>query len=456
MSRLPLPDAPKSVPTPPETIAVLQSLETLPVTATEVKKWTAQDLLLSRVMDLVLHGGLAAQAQSVSPYGQYENELSVQVLRGKRVVIPPAGRAAALELLHKGHPGTTRMKDLARSFVWWPGMEKEIEEAVKRCDACQQTRHNPPPASLHPWEFPESPWERLHADFAGPMYGGKMFLIVVDAHSKWIEVKVLSTATSATTIEALRLIFTTHGIPKMFVSDNGPQFTSAEFAEFMKRNGIRHVTSAPYHLASNGLAERTVQTVKQGLKRQSVKDSLETRLCKFLLWYRLTPHSTTGICPAELLMGRRPRSVLDLVKPDLNSKVKHKQTAYHDQRAKDRIFQVGDSVYVRDLPSGKNWLKGTISTQRGPISFVIELEDGRLVRRHIDHVRQRTARIEEDADTRDTDSEVDPHDFDHEVGVPTDNEHEQPQLPDFPEASSSEASVAMRRSARTHSAPQPF
>ena len=138
------------------------------------------------------------------------------------------------------------------------------------------------------------------------------------------------------------------------------------------------VTSAPYHPASNGLAERTVQTVKQG---QSVKDSLETRLCKFLLWYRLTPHLTTGICPAELIMGRRPRSVLDLVKPNLNSKVKRKQTAYHDQRAKDRNFQVGDSVYVRDLPSGKNWLKGA---QRGPISFV--KSNWKTVRRHIDHV----------------------------------------------------------------------
>ena len=99
------------------------------------------------------------------------------------------------------------------------------------------------------------------------------------------------------------------------------QFTSAEFAELMERNGIRLVKSAPCHSASNGLAERSVQTVKQGLIPQSDKDSLETRLSKFLLWYQLTPHSTTGFCPAELLMNRRPRSVLDLVKPDLKNKV---------------------------------------------------------------------------------------------------------------------------------------
>ena len=109
-------------------MAVLQTLENSPVRATDIKKWTAEDPLLSRVMDLVLHGGLGSQAHSVRPYGLYEHEVSVQdgcLLRGNRVVIPPAGRAAVLELLHEGHSGATRTKDLARSFVWWPGIEKE-------------------------------------------------------------------------------------------------------------------------------------------------------------------------------------------------------------------------------------------------------------------------------------------------------------------------------------------
>ena len=255
----------------------------------------AKDPLLSRVMDLVLHGGLGSQAHSVPLYGLYEHELSVQdgcLLHGNRVVIPPAGQAAVLELLHEGHSGATRTKSLAPSFVWWPGIGKDVEEMVKRCDACQLTRNNLPAASLHPWEFPDGPWERVHADFASSMYGEKK-LLLVDAHSKWMEVKILSTAASAATIEALHSTFATHGIPKMFITDNGTQFTSAKFAEFMEQNGIRHVKSAPYHPASNGLAERSVQTAKQG--HQSDKDSLKTRLSMFLLWYRLTPHSTTGI-----------------------------------------------------------------------------------------------------------------------------------------------------------------
>ena len=92
-------------------------------------------------------------------------------------------------------------------------------------------------------------------------------------------------------------------------------------------------------------------------------------------------------------MNRGPRSVLDLVKPDLKNKMKQKQSAQkaqHDRTALDHQLQVGESVYTRNLPSGKTWLKGTVSEIRGPVSFVIEIEDGRLVRRHVDHIWQRT------------------------------------------------------------------
>ena len=68
-------------------------------------------------------------------------------------------------MLHEGHPGNNRMKGLARSVVWWPGIDHDIKEKVKACEACQLTRHNPP---SDPWEYPNAPWERLHADFAGP------------------------------------------------------------------------------------------------------------------------------------------------------------------------------------------------------------------------------------------------------------------------------------------------
>ena len=189
-----------------------------------------------------------------------------------------------------------------------------------------------------------------------------MFLIIVDAHSKWIEVIPLSAATSQTTIDSLRNIFATHGLPRILVTDNGSQFSSTDFETFLKINGIKHISSSPYHPSTNGLAERAVQSFKEHLKTFP-SGTLTERLAKFLMWYRLTPHSTTGIPPAELLLGRRPRSKLDLLKPNLADTVQSKtdiQKKHHDTRAKSRSFNRDDLVYAKDFPNQKNWLPGKI------------------------------------------------------------------------------------------------
>ena len=105
-----------------------------------------------------------------------------------------------------------------------------------------------------------------HWLYAGPFLG-KMFLIVVNAHSTWMEVEIASAPTSAHTVEKVRAMFTTHGLSKLLVSDNGTAFTSAEFQKFLSRNEVRHLTSAPYHLSSNGLAERAVKTFKSNMQK---------------------------------------------------------------------------------------------------------------------------------------------------------------------------------------------
>ena len=98
-----------------------------------------------------------------------------------------------------------------------------------------------------------------------------MFLLLVDSYSKWIEVFPLYRTNygSKVTIECLQTAFATHGLPQICVSDNGPSFTSEEFGEFMTRNDIRHVTSAPYHPSTNGAAERTVQSFKNTMQKMS-------------------------------------------------------------------------------------------------------------------------------------------------------------------------------------------
>ena len=193
---------------------------------------------------MILHGWQPNTAAELSPYHTRQNELSVHdgcILWGSRVVIPPEGRATMISELHESHPGICRMKALARSYVWWPGMDKQLEAKVKACDVCQQTRPVDRPVAIHPWEWPKHPWA---SDYAGPLFG-KMFLVLIDAHSKWLEVKIVSSATSSATIEHLHSILSVHGLPEVIVSDNGTAFTSAEFQDFMKSNGIRTSAQNP-------------------------------------------------------------------------------------------------------------------------------------------------------------------------------------------------------------------
>ena len=145
--------------------------------------------------------------------------------------------------------------------VWWPKLDQRLEETAKNCLSCQQVKNAPAVAPLHPWVWPSKPWQRVHIDFAGPLKG-KMYLVAVDAHSKWPEVIEMNSTAAEPTIQVLRDLFARFGLPEQTVSDNGPPFNSHDFATFMKSNGIKHIRSTPYQPSTNGLAERFVQTFK--------------------------------------------------------------------------------------------------------------------------------------------------------------------------------------------------
>uniref|UniRef100_A0A2D4HB47 Gypsy retrotransposon integrase-like protein 1 n=1 Tax=Micrurus lemniscatus lemniscatus TaxID=129467 RepID=A0A2D4HB47_MICLE len=163
------------------------------------------------------------------------------------------------------------MKAQARSYVWWPEMDNAIENWVATCNPCQETRRAPPMAKPTKWETPMTLWAHIHIDYAGPCQG-QMFLIVVDAYSKWLEVILMNNTTSEATIGALQRIFTTHGLPDTLVSDNGPQFTSQTFETFLAELGIRHALSAPAHPATNGQAEIMVKLAKKMLLKMGPGD----------------------------------------------------------------------------------------------------------------------------------------------------------------------------------------
>ena len=187
---------------------ILENIELASLNVKKIRQLTDCDPVLSRVRLSLLQGWDNLTDEFLTPFQSKRDELSIQdgcVLRETRIVVPAKGRELVLDLLHQGHPGITRMKSIARSFVWWPGMDAQLEKKVMECERCQLTRHAPPKVPLHPWEWPPRPWGRIHIDYAGP-YCGRMFLLAIDAHSKWLEVSVLNSATSATTIVELRKI----------------------------------------------------------------------------------------------------------------------------------------------------------------------------------------------------------------------------------------------------------
>eukprot|EP00731_Ephydatia_muelleri_P031413 Em0022g927a len=201
------------------------------------------------------------------------------------------------------------------------------------------------------------PWARIHIDYAGP-FEGKYWLIVIDAYSKWLEIVSHQSITTLSTIKSLREIFSRFGVPKIIVSDNGTQFASKNFEAFCYSNNIIHAKSTPYHPKTNGLAERAVRTFKGRMKasKGSAAD-WELRLKRFLIAYRNTPQKSTGRAPAELLIGWKIRTKLDLLKPDVSiniDKAVIEQKLHHDKHAKPKIFTTGQHVWVQNI-TGKGY-----------------------------------------------------------------------------------------------------
>ena len=392
MSRLPLRETRKLSPDLPEVILMMENMDDSPISSHDIAVRTKRDPLMSQVYRYIQEGWPTTYDEELKPYAVRKEELSTQhgcIVWGSRVVIPPSARDPILCELHAGHPGVSRMKALARSFVWWPGLDNAIVERVQQCSVCQMTRDIPPKAPLRPWSWPTRPWARIHIDFAGPM-SGKMFLVVIDAHSKWIEVIPMAVCSAATTIQALRTLLAQFGLPESIVSDNGPQFVSNEFQEFCRVNGIRQIRVAPYHPSSNGLAERAVRIFKDGLKKQS-NGSLSDRIARSLFEYRRTPHTTTGVSPAELMFGRPLRSRLSLIRPDLHERVLEKQAqqkSAHDRSAKHREFAEGEEVLIR-MHRQDQWKSGKVVERSGPLSYRVELSDGPLRKCHVDQMRKK-------------------------------------------------------------------
>ena len=220
------------------------------------------------------------------------------LLRGSRIVVPHKLQKETLEKIHCGHQGIRKCQQRVSMAVWWPGVNQQVEQLILNCQECSKSgtsRRQP----LLPTPLPQYPWEKVASDLFE--INGVTYILVVDYFSRYVEVQSLTTTTSASVIRTLKSVFARHGLPTTVVSDNGPQYSSQEFASFAREYQFEHLTSSPQYPQSNGLAERTVKTVKSLLEKSSDP-------CLALLAYRSTPLPWCGFSPAQLLMGRSLRS----------------------------------------------------------------------------------------------------------------------------------------------------
>ena len=388
------------------------SLQLKPVDANIIRQESKKDPVISSVMRYVREGWPQKNVEinnDVKTFRKLSDSLSVYhgcLLHGARVVIPQALQSQILDLLHTGHFGMERMKQLARTAVYWPGIDSDIELASRRCISCGEHQNKPSKLPVHPWMLPEKPWSRLHIDHA-INFMGKNWLVLTDAYSKYPCIHPSTSTSTRATLDLLEEDFAHFGYPHTLVTDNATSFTSEEFKEWCKDRGITHLTGAPYHPATNGAAERLVQTFKQALRKSSLPPN--RALQEFLMQYRRTPTSS-GFSPSELLMSRQIRTKIDTLIPSPPHIMQGKQSQETSKKIETkapetvskvtRKYEVGDHVYAlyygprRD--NHPRWVPAIVRKALGTRCFNVQVvPHGPVWRRHWEQLQPRYSSAED-------------------------------------------------------------
>lgn len=297
-----------------------------------------------------------------------------------------------LSRVHASHLGVEKTKQRAHDIMFWPGMGKEIENIVRKCSICLTYHPSNTKEPMISHKVPDRPWQVVATDLF--TWSNEDYLVTVDYYSRYFELDKLSSTTSTAVIDKLKAAFAQHGIPEAVISDNGPQYSSGEFAAFARTWEFKHTNTSPYYPQSNGLAEKSVQTAKMLLEKAKA-DKRDPHLS--LLEYRNSP--VDGFkSPAQLLMSRRLRSTLPNTNQQLLPKVvrrkdvrakrlqkQQSQKSYYDRSARP-LSQLKEGQAVRVHEQGY-WKPAVIVRSAGTErSYHVRTSDGREYRRNRRHL----------------------------------------------------------------------
>ena len=306
----------------------------------DCRKAQSQDRICSQLLEFRKSGWPSHRQPKgdIKKYQQFHSSFSVcdnLLLFGTRIVVPPSKQAETLQKIQQGYQGFQKCRLRVSESVWWYGVTQDLERFIKEC----------PTVNKH-YYLNESLSYLHHCQ----IILGKSSLLICSTTmvsitcGRYVEVQKLSNITSTGVISFLKAVFARHGIPMTLMSDNGPQFSSKEFQDFATTYHFHHITSSPHFPQSNGLAERTVRTMKKLL--QGSKDPFMA-----LLSYRTTPMPWCLLSPAELLMGCQLKTDVPQTKDhyilkwphiknlkEVHQKYKDSQSKYYNRRHRVRTL----------------------------------------------------------------------------------------------------------------------
>ena len=375
------------------------------VTTKEIEQESTTDEELGNVRDNILSGNW--RNGEAPKYRAISTELccfGMLILRGTRMVIPHALRSRLLEIAHEGHPGIVQMKQRLGTKVWWPKIDRDAEKFCRSCFGCQIVSQPSRPEPMARTQLPDGPWQDLAINYLGPLPTGEYIFVAVDYYSRWYEVDITKSPTAEQTVRSLRKFFATHGLPYSVTSDNAAQFTSKVFVDYLSQAGICHRKTTPYWPQANGEVERQNRSFLQRIRiAQTEGKNWRDELLNYLMCYRSTPHSTTGVSPAEALFKRSMCTKLpELSRPNVADeefrerdhlqKMKGKEYGDGRRHATDNDLSIGDTVLVQQPKQNK--LSTTFSANPHTVvarhggRVIVRSPEGVDYKRHVTQVKQ--------------------------------------------------------------------
>lgn len=375
------------------------------ITLDEIRNETRTDETLRAVMKALETGDWPT---NLYRYQAFRSELGVIegiVVRNDRILIPVKLRPKALEIAHRGHPGAVTMRRILRERIWWPCMDRDASDRIQSCIGCTAVSRQLPPEPMIRKEIPDRAWQDIAVDFFSAKECAK-FLVVVDYFSRFLKVIEMRNTNAAKTIEALEQIFNEQAYPETIRCDNGPPFSSEEFADYCESKNIKLIRTIPYWPQMNGLVERQNQGILRALRiAKATHSDWRKALRDYVYMYNTSPHSITEKAPLELLTGRPVKDLLPSLRTepalrqeegvkdtDAMKKMRGKIYADKRRRAKESDIEVGDSVMLKNNEHGK--LEPNFRVERFTVikkngnDVIVTNQSGVTYRRSVTHLKK--------------------------------------------------------------------